>query len=132
MGRQTLSPEEITGFQDQGPSMTGELRFSGPLRIDGNFDGSISTDNILTIGEHAVVRADIKAGEIEIYGSVAGDLDVSRCVKVHPTGSVNGDVRVPTFVIEPGGTFDGRSQMAESEGQIRAAPNESAMGGLGD
>jgi cytoskeletal protein CcmA (bactofilin family) len=60
--------EQISGFLDQGTNVIGELQFSGTLRIDGNFQGSISSGDTLVIGEHAVVHADIKVGEIEIHG----------------------------------------------------------------
>jgi len=130
MGRQSVSAKENTGFLDRGTSITGELRFSGPLRIDGNFHGSILTDDILTVGEHATVRADIKAGEIEIYGCVSGDLAASRRIKVYSTGSVNGDVRVPTFVIESGGTFDGRSQSAEPKPEMPSVDGRNALEGV--
>jgi len=60
--------DQVFGFLDQGTNVTGELEFTGTLRIDGNFHGSISTADMLIIGEHAHVHADIKAGEIEIHG----------------------------------------------------------------
>ena len=59
--RQKPSADEISGFLDQGANVTGELQFSGTLRIDGTFHGSIATEDILVIGEHAVVHADITA-----------------------------------------------------------------------
>ena len=65
--RQKFSSEEISGFLDQGTSVTGELQFSGTMRVDGEFHGSISTNDKLIIGERAQVHADVQAGEIEIF-----------------------------------------------------------------
>jgi cytoskeletal protein CcmA (bactofilin family) len=104
--------EEISGFLDKGTNVTGELHFSGTLRIDGNFHGSIATDDILVIGEHATVHADIKVGEIEIHGRVCGNIEGKRRVEIHPTGRVRGDIRCPALVVSPGSVFDGRSIMA--------------------
>ena len=104
--------EEISGFLDKGTNVTGELHFSGTLRIDGNFHGSISTDDILVIGEHATVHADIKVGDIEIHGRVYGNIDGKRRVEIYPTGRVRGDIRCPALVVNPGSVFDGRSIMA--------------------
>src|SRR6266853_1080876 len=53
------SSDQVSGFLDKGTNMTGELEFAGTLRIDGNFHGSISTGDVLIIGEHALVHADI-------------------------------------------------------------------------
>jgi cytoskeletal protein CcmA (bactofilin family) len=103
--------EEISGFLDKGTNVTGELHFSGTLRIDGNFHGSIATDDILVIGEHAIVHADIKVGEIEIHGRVCGNIEGKRRVEIYPTGRVRGDIRSPALVVSPGSVFDGRSIM---------------------
>ena len=107
--------EEFAGFLGEGTAITGELRFSGTVRVDGRFLGSISTEDVLTIGEHAVVDADIKVGAIEVYGRVAGNIDAKRRIDVRSTGHVIGEVHTPTLVIEAGGTFDGRSRMIKDK-----------------
>jgi cytoskeletal protein CcmA (bactofilin family) len=109
--RRRESSEEISGFLDQGTTLTGELQFSGTLRIDGNFHGSIVSAGVLSVGEHAVIHADIKAGELEVHGRVFGNIEGKRRVEVYPTGRVCGDVHTPLLVINPGATFDGRSCM---------------------
>ena len=98
--------------------MTGELHFSGKLRIDGNFNGSIFTDDALVIGEHAVVRADIKAGEIEIAGEVIGKVEVKRRAEILPGARVHGDIQAPVLSVSPGSTVDGRV----------CTPNETSIG----
>jgi len=105
------SSDEISGFLDQGTSVTGELQFSGTLRIDGNFHGSISSGDVLTIGEHAVVHADIKVGEIEIHGKVFGNIEVGRRTEIFPSGSLRGDLKTPVLVMHERGVLDGRSRM---------------------
>jgi cytoskeletal protein CcmA (bactofilin family) len=105
------SSEEISGFLDQGTHVTGELQFAGHMRIDGNFHGSISTPDTLIVGEHAVVHADIKAGEIEVHGRVFGNIEAARRIEIYPTGRVCGDIKTSVFVVNPGGVFDGRSSM---------------------
>lgn len=104
--------EQICGFLDKGTNVTGELEFSGTLRIDGNFHGSISTGDILIIGELAIIHADIKVGEIEIHGKVFGNIESKRRVEISPTGRVRGDVQTPVLIINPGAMFDGRTRMA--------------------
>src|SRR5687768_13190202 len=115
--RRKASSEEITGFLDQGTAVTGELQFSGTLRIDGNFPGSITTNDNLIVGEHAVIHADIQAGELEIHGQVFGNIQGARRVEIYPTGRVRGDIHTPALVINAGGSFDGRSQMAQDSAE---------------
>src|SRR5215471_2691888 len=110
--RRKPSSEEISGFLDQGTSVTGELQFSGTLRLDGNFHGSIHSGDILVIGEHAVIHADICVSEIEIHGRIFGNLEAKRRIEIYPTGRICGDIQTPVLVVNPGATFDGRSRMA--------------------
>jgi cytoskeletal protein CcmA (bactofilin family) len=123
--RNKASSEEISGFLDQGTDLTGELQFSGTLRLDGNFHGSITTNDILEVGEHAVVHADIKAGELEIHGRVFGNIEGKRRIEIHPTGRVRGDIQTPVLVVNPGAVLDGRCRMTgeaeEDVGTIRGA-----------
>ena len=109
--RPKFSSEEISGFLDQGTSVTGELRFSGTLRIDGEFHGSITTSDKLIIGERAQVHADIKVGETEVYGKISGNIDSKKRIQIHATGRIQGEVRTPVLVIEEGGVLDGNSNM---------------------
>lgn len=126
--RRKPSSEEISGFLDRGTSLTGELQFSGTLRLDGNFHGSIHSGDILVIGEHAVINADIHVSEIEIHGRVCGNLEATRRIEVYPTGRVRGDILTPVLIVNPGGTFDGKSRMAgDTEESPDSADGEPAM-----
>jgi cytoskeletal protein CcmA (bactofilin family) len=107
------SSDQVSGFLDKGTSVTGELEFVGTLRIDGNFHGSISSNDILVIGEHALVHADIKVGEIEIHGQVFGSIEAKRRVEITASGRLRGDVHTPVLCVTSGGVLDGRIQMAE-------------------
>ena len=107
------SSDQVSGFLDKGTNITGELEFAGTLRIDGNFHGSISTDDLLIIGEHATVHADIRAGEIEVHGQVLGTIEAKRRVEISVTGRVRGDIQTPALTVTPGALLDGRIRMAD-------------------
>jgi cytoskeletal protein CcmA (bactofilin family) len=91
--------------------MTGELQFAGMIRLDGNFHGSISTSDVLVVGEHAVIHADIKVGEIEIHGQIFGNIEAKRKVEIFPTGRIRGDIHTPLLSITNGGCVDGQILM---------------------
>ena len=93
--------------------MTGELEFAGTLRIDGNFQGSISTNDNLIVCEHAVVHADIRAGEIEVHGQIFGTIEAGRAVEIFASGRVRGDVRTPVLRVSSGAMLEGSIRMAE-------------------
>jgi cytoskeletal protein CcmA (bactofilin family) len=112
--------DQVSGFLDKGTNVTGELEFAGTLRIDGNFQGSISTTDNLVIGEHAVVNADIKVGEIEIHGQFFGTIEAKR-VEVFASGRVRGDIHTPVMIVNPGAQLDGGIRMADER------PDEAAV-----
>lgn len=105
--------DQVSGFLDKGTNVTGELEFAGSLRIDGNFQGSISTGDALVIGEHAVVHADIKVGELEIHGQFFGSIEATRRVEVFPRGRVRGDIHTPVLCVGAGAIVDGGLRMTE-------------------
>ncbi|HET9131603.1 MAG TPA: polymer-forming cytoskeletal protein [Terriglobia bacterium] len=107
--------QQIAAFFDQGTSLTGELQFSGVVRIDGNFHGSINGGETLIVGSNAVIHADIRVREIEIHGQVFGNIEVAGRAEIHSSGTFRGDLHSPLLVIHPGGVLDGHSHMiAES------------------
>ena len=127
--RRKVRAGEITGFLDHGTSVTGELRFSGTLRIEGEFHGSINTDDVLTVGKDADVHADIHAGEVEIHGRVTGPVEAKRRIEIFSTGKIKGDVSAPILVIEDGASLDGQSRMADAgEDRSSASARETFEG----
>ena len=125
--RPEFSSDEISGFLDQGTSVTGELQFSGTVRIDGEFHGSITTSDKLIVGERAQIHADIKVGETEVYGKISGSVESKKRIEIHATGRIQGEVRTPVLVIEEGGTFDGTSDMTgeDKSEELFESPHQS-------
>jgi hypothetical protein len=50
------APGEARAYLDKGSKIMGKL-FEGPVRIDGQVDGEISANDVVVIGESAVVTA---------------------------------------------------------------------------
>ena len=58
----------------QGAEFEGKLTFAGTVRIDAKFKGSIVTNDVLVVGEHAHIDADITCGTVIVYGEVNGNI----------------------------------------------------------
>ena len=106
--KKTVS-EEFNGFLAQGTSFTGDLQFSGTLHLNGNVRGSIGAGDVLIVGEHATVEADIQVGEVQISGTVIGTVTGARRIEISECGRLRGDVRTPQLIIKEGGVFEGTS-----------------------
>jgi cytoskeletal protein CcmA (bactofilin family) len=87
----------------------GRIISAGDLQIDGNVEGSIELGNhSLTIGVGASVKADLTAKHITISGSVMGNVRATDMVDLRATGSVEGDISAPRFLMAEGATAKGR------------------------
>ena len=53
----------------------GVLAFEGTVRIDGKFDGEISTGGLLVVGEGATIKANVRVGRAMVAGQIHGDIE---------------------------------------------------------
>ncbi len=105
--------------------VTGSLRFSDDLLIDGRVDGDISSEGVLSVGENAVIRAEINTKSVIIHGKVIGNVTVSERVELKSTAELVGDVQAATLSIESGAIFIGRSTVGvPSVGSTKPVPTE--------
>ncbi len=105
-------------------SMQGTLTFKDPvnLRINGNFEGILDTKGTLSIGEKAVVKANIRGEAIQISGEVIGDVRADREIRVESTGRLIGDVETPRLSVAAGAVLQGKLTMIGAAPQAGHSP----------
>jgi cytoskeletal protein CcmA (bactofilin family) len=101
---------EIETILGPNTSLKGDVRSSGGVRVDGDFEGSIDIAGNLIVGEAAKVVATITAHNVQIQGTVQGDVTARR-LEILDTGKLWGDIAVDSFVLDDGGFFRGQSKM---------------------
>ena len=107
--------------------ITGELKASEDLTIEGQVDGKIELlQNVLTIGRNAKARAEIVAKSVIVLGEVVGNITASEKLDIQETGSVEGDIVSPRLAVADGATFRGRVDMNRTQGGARPAPAQTA------
>jgi cytoskeletal protein CcmA (bactofilin family) len=95
---------------DRGTKITGQLRFGGPAQIDGHVDGEIDAKEI-TIGESAVVSAQVRAESVLVCGEVNGEITASERIELRSTAKVTGNIAAPKLIVQDGATFEGKCSM---------------------
>ena len=86
----------------------GKVISSEDLTIDGHVEGSIELDgHSLTIGLGATITADLVARAVIISGAVVGNVKATERVELRETGSVDGDITTPRFLMADGATVRG-------------------------
>lgn len=104
---------ELNGFLDRGSVFKGELEFEDTMRIDGRFNGRITSKNELIVGESAHIDGDVHVGRIAISGTVVGKITATQRVEIHRNGKVYSDIDTPALIIEEGAIFQGNCVMGE-------------------
>lgn len=104
-------PEEK--ILDVDASMQGSLVFRDPvnLRINGRFEGSLETRGNLTIGQSAVVTADIVGDNIIIGGKIKGRITAKERLTLLPTAMVEGSVYPARLNVAEGAVLEGNCCM---------------------
>ena len=104
---------QVTALLDRGSSFEGKLTFEGTVRIGGNFEGEVFTNDTLVIDPGARVHAQVEADTVIISGHVFGNIFARRRVIMHPPASFKGTVTTPSLRIDEGVVFEGASYMPE-------------------
>ena len=103
----------LTAFIDQGSEFSGKLSFKDTVRIDGKFDGEISSDNTLIVGETGQVHAQIRSNVVIISGEVKGDVVASSQITLHKSARVSGNLTTASLVVEEGSELNGQIKMGK-------------------
>jgi cytoskeletal protein CcmA (bactofilin family) len=100
----------------------GSIKFQKELLIDGKVEGEINSDGVLTIGENADIRGEIKTKSITVYGKVQGNITVAERCELKSKCTLQGDLKAARLVIEEGATFIGKSEVTSGMVSSKAAP----------
>ncbi|MDD4694577.1 MAG: polymer-forming cytoskeletal protein, partial [Firmicutes bacterium] len=115
--KRTHSSKAVDTIIGKNTDLSGTIKTTGAVRIDGNFEGNINTTSDVVIGEDGSVAADIQAVNITIAGKVEGNVEVKGRLELVPTGSLIGNAKVGVLVIDEGARLEGQIEMVVKEGQ---------------
>src|SRR5512141_3116141 len=92
-------PTSLGGSSDlllgAGAEFEGKLTFKGTVRIDARFRGSIDTDDVLIVGEHARIDANIECGTVIVQAEGNGNIHAKSGVEGRHSGKARGDTDTP-------------------------------------
>lgn len=93
--------------------VTGEIRSHEPLTIEGDVEGTIDVaGHLLTVAPHGKVRATVKAKEIDVLGSLQGNVEDADKIYIRDGARFLGDIHAQGIVIEDGGFIRGKVDLA--------------------
>ena len=104
----------IVAFLGKDTAFEGTLSFTGGLRIDGCFQGEITTDGTLIVGKTAVIRGEIRASCVLVSGEIHGNTVADRRVEVLTSARIFGDIQSPEIIVGAGAVFEGKCRTESS------------------
>lgn len=106
--------QEFYTFLGKGVDFKGKAQFEGTVRVDGNFEGEITIDDTLIIGESAVIKGTITGGTIVNSGRIEGVITAKSKIQLLKPAVLIGDVHTPIFAMEEGVYFQGECDMGSA------------------
>jgi len=96
----------------------GALAFSGELQLHGRLEGTIESEGgALTVGEEAMIKAEIRVNDVLIYGKVQGNVYATGRVEIRGKAEVYGDLHTNRLAMDDGVVFVGRSNTLNGKTQ---------------
>lgn len=108
----------------------GDIVLEENLRIEGEVEGTITVKGKqVRVGERAVVKGEIHATNIEVLGTVEGDLYGDELIRVHAKAEINGSIYCKRIVVEDGARFNGLFQT--SKGTTKTSDSKKVLKPVG-
>lgn len=97
----------------------GDINSQEDIFLDGTMEGTMElSSNRLTVGKNGKVQARIKAREVEVLGTVHGDIVAGEKIIIRKAANLVGDLKSATISIEDGAYFKGSIDI------VRQAPTK--------
>lgn len=110
---------------------SGTLSFGNSLKIEGKFQGDLTSSGHLIVGGSGQVRAEIKVGSLTVEGKLTGNIKAKDTVDLQSTAEVFGDVNASKIKIEEGVVFVGKADIKPKDSKSQPLPKEAMEASLG-
>ena len=98
-----------------GTEIKGTFISKSDIRIDGSFEGDLTTTGKLVLGEKAVVKGNIICRGADIFGNVSGELCAQDIVNFKSSSIFTGNLKTGKICIELGTKFNGNCKIITNE-----------------
>jgi cytoskeletal protein CcmA (bactofilin family) len=107
----TFIPTPSGALLSKGVSIKGLVKFLNELRIDCEVEGTIDSAGTLTLGEHALIRGEIRTKSVKVRGTVEGNVFVTERCELQAGCTLRGDIEAPRLMVDENATFVGSAKV---------------------
>jgi cytoskeletal protein CcmA (bactofilin family) len=97
-----------------GTDITGDIKSSGDIRIDGSLAGNLNTKGKVVIGTTGKIKGEVVCKNSEVSGTVEGRIIVNQLLILKASSKIFGDIATTRLSIEPGAIFSGNCKMSDN------------------
>lgn len=108
-------------------AISGRISFPGNARIDGRLTGEVRADALLVVGPTALLRADVRAHNLVLFGTIEGQVRQSDSVELKPGSRLIGGLEATRVIVHAGAIFEGRCSIGKRP-PAEAIPHHASHG----
>ncbi|RPH39650.1 MAG: polymer-forming cytoskeletal protein [Burkholderiales bacterium] len=99
----------------EGCAFRGKMLLRGEVRLGGAVEGEIVSEHDLIIERSADIRANIDGHNIQVCGSVCGNINARGILILAPSSNVSGNITTTNLIVENGAILHGNVAIDELE-----------------
>lgn len=100
----------------------GELTFDGAARIIGRVEGKITAKGDLHVDQRGQCKAQIEADNVQVDGTIEGDVNASHRVQLNAQGKIQGDIVAEKMVTAEGASITGHVNIGSGATKASSGP----------
>ena len=101
----------VTTVIGEDTEFKGSLTTQGSVRIEGQFEGQLSAQGEVYVGQASKVKAEIFGKKVVVAGEVTGSIEAISGLEITSTGRVYGDITGDRLTVDEGAIYKGRVNM---------------------
>lgn len=118
-GRKNKAVSHIDTLIGSNTVVTGDIHFSGGLRVDGRISGSIMAADeslsMLVLSEQGVIEGKVKVTHMVVNGMVKGPIYVEQELELQSCARIIGDIHYRSLKIQQGALVEGKMIRIEAQ-----------------
>lgn len=107
MSNKDTNTKRIDTLIGKETTLRGTVEAEGTLRVDGRFEGDITTAGDLVVGEGGFLQGTVVAKNISVAGQLQGKVEARGRLELLPSANVQGEIRMALLVVEEGASLQG-------------------------
>ena len=108
------TPDTVNSITN-GTEITGEIKSSGNININGKLKGTLNIKGKLVVGNTGFIDGEVICANCDVHGKISGKVNVSEQLSLKASAVVEGEVFAKKLAIEPGAVFNVTCKMNDQK-----------------